>query len=125
MAAAIRHVAAVNGFLVVSTAVILAQLLRFDTTPATLAGLTSLGYLIISILVIGSWAWLLTIYRTPAPGIVGRRSDHFRRLWTQAPKWIQIRQWHELIVDGPSRLDFGERYLFDNARIQWVVLRET
>jgi hypothetical protein len=75
----------------------------------------------------------VTIYRIRAPRVVGstrrcgcrrgRRSEEFRRLWTEAPKWIQIRERNARMVYAPSRLDFGERHLLGNARFIWMVLR--
>jgi hypothetical protein len=60
----------VADFLVISAAVMLAQLLRFGATPATLDGL---GYSVVSVLIIGSWVWFLMIYRARAraPGVAG------------------------------------------------------
>jgi hypothetical protein len=75
----------VADFLIVVAAVVVAQLLRFGTTPATLAGPTSLGYSAVSILIIGCWVWFLTIYRTRARGVIGGGADEFRRLWTATP----------------------------------------
>jgi exopolysaccharide biosynthesis polyprenyl glycosylphosphotransferase len=72
----------VTDFVVISAAVVLAQLLRFGTTPATPAGPAPLGYSVVSILMIGSWVWFLMIYRTRAPSVVGGGSEEFRRVWT-------------------------------------------
>ena len=68
--------------LVISAAVMLGQLLRFGTTPAALPGFAALGYSVVSVLIIGGWVWLLMIYRTRAPGVVGGGSEEFRRVWT-------------------------------------------
>ena len=72
----------VADFLVISAAVVLAQLLRFGTRPATVAGLEFVGLL----------GGLDTDNRklglvpddlpTRAPGIVGGGSEEFRRVWT-------------------------------------------
>jgi exopolysaccharide biosynthesis polyprenyl glycosylphosphotransferase len=79
----------VTDLLVISAAVVFAQLLRFGTKPATVAALNSslrhlvpLGYSVLSILIIGSWVWFLMIYHTREPGVVGGGSEEFRRVWT-------------------------------------------
>jgi exopolysaccharide biosynthesis polyprenyl glycosylphosphotransferase len=71
----------VADFLVISAAVVLAQLLRFGTTSASSTGHISLHYSILSVAIIISWTWSLAIFRTRAPGIVGRGSEEFRRVW--------------------------------------------
>ena len=72
----------ITDFVVATFAVALAELLRFGHTSANLTGYKSLGYSVVSILIIGTWVWFLAIYRTRAPGVIGAGSEEFRRVWT-------------------------------------------
>jgi exopolysaccharide biosynthesis polyprenyl glycosylphosphotransferase len=94
----------VADFLFISAAVVLAQLLRFGTTRATLDGL---GYAVVSVLIIGSWVWFLMIYRTRAPGVVGAGSEEFRRVWTATLSLFG----GIAIVSAVFRVDIARGYL--------------
>ena len=61
-----------SDFAVVASAVLLAELLRFGRASASLTGLSSLDYSLVSILIVAGWAGFLAVYRTRRAG-GGRR----------------------------------------------------
>src|SRR5271166_1395164 len=72
----------ITDLVVATSAVALAELLRFGSTSANLTSHKSLDYSVVSILIIGTWVWFLAICRTRAPGVIGAGSEEFRRVWT-------------------------------------------
>ena len=67
--------------IVVVTAVLLAQWLRFGAVPGIGAKVSGLAYLAISASVVLVWMLFLTIYRVRAPKILGAGPDEYRRVW--------------------------------------------
>ncbi|WP_353365727.1 sugar transferase [Mycobacterium sp.] len=63
-------------------AVVTAEFLRFGGKSPRVAGYSSLDYPIVSIIIIVTWLWLLAVYRTRAPVVIGAGSEEFRRLWS-------------------------------------------
>jgi exopolysaccharide biosynthesis polyprenyl glycosylphosphotransferase len=97
----------ISDFVVVASAVLIAQLLRFGTTNAGLTGLDYLGYPLVSILIVAGWVWFLTIYRTRAPGIAAAGSEEFRRVWTATLSLFGA----IAIVSALFKLEFARGYL--------------
>lgn len=72
----------VTDVLVAAGAVALAQFLRFGGAPAAVTGLGSLDYSVVSVLIVVTWVWFLSIYRTRDSRIIGAGSEEYRRVWT-------------------------------------------
>jgi exopolysaccharide biosynthesis polyprenyl glycosylphosphotransferase len=94
-------------FVVVSASVVFARVLRFGTGHAELVGPSTLGYSLVSVVLIACWLMLLAIFRTRAPGIVGGGSEEFRRVWTATLSLFG----GIAIVSTLFRLDIARGYL--------------
>lgn len=74
-----RRLVAVDVFGVV-VAVGIAQWLRFGL-PVDVPTYRHFDYVVVSFAIAGVWLWLLTVYRTRSPRIIGAGAEEYRRVW--------------------------------------------
>jgi Bacterial sugar transferase/CoA-binding domain len=79
----------VSDVIVVCGVVAAAHLLRFGivTSGSLWAGHASIGYSVVSVLIVLAWALVLAICHTRAQQVIGAGPEEFRRVWT-ATLWV-------------------------------------